>query len=269
MKLMHSKALWAICLFTWLSLASEEATTTHTNLRADEYVFAFDLHDVVFKTDWQARWQELKAVPYSLDLILTLLNPFFLYDVINLIITVDTYEEIIETLSNKYPTVTKYQESILALINTQAPIEGTVKIIKDLKAQGFRLYVFSNIGKASFLRLKELYPEIFALFHGYTYAEPDDNWIKKPHKEAYEKFLHAFNLQRHHVIFIDDKQINIEGAQKVGINGIHFTSATELEHTLKHYNPQEPHSAPALDAQKDTTAIKSLASKDCLATTNL
>lgn len=235
MKLIQSKALWALCLFTWLPLASEQVATCYRNLPVDTYVFAFDLHDVVFKTDWHARWQELKAVPWSLNLALTLLNPFFVYDLIKLSLATDTYEEIIDTLSAKYPTINEYQNYIVALINTHVPIEKTIKILKDLHAQGYRLYTFSNLGQASFLRLQKLYPEIFALFQGYLYVVAEDNWIQKPQKEAYEKFLHTFNLQPHQVIFIEDRQVNIEGAQKAGFNTIHFTSGDDLEETLKHY----------------------------------
>lgn len=268
MKLMQRKALWAICLFTWLPLASEQVATTQSNLPTDEYVFAFDLHDVVFQTDWHARRQELKMVPFSLNLVLTLLNPFFLYDLIKISLSTDTYEEVIDVLSAKYPAIKEYEESILTLINTQVPIEGTIKILKDLNAQGYRLYIFSNIGQASFLRLKKFFPEIFDLFDGYVYVEAQDNWIQKPQKESYEKFLNAFNLQPYQVIFIDDRQVNIEGAQKAGFNTIPFTSAAELEQTLKHYSPKE-RTTNHQSSQKVPGHLNGLINKDCHGSTNL
>lgn len=36
-----------------------------------------------------------------------------------------------------------------------------------------------------------------------------------------------------HLIFVDDRQVNVEAAQSTGLDGILFKSAADLEHQLK------------------------------------
>ncbi|MEC8342422.1 MAG: HAD-IA family hydrolase [SAR324 cluster bacterium] len=49
----------------------------------------------------------------------------------------------------------------------------------------------------------------------------------------YLHLLNSFNLQAEETVFIDDRQDNIEAAEKLGINGIRFTSPGQLKEELR------------------------------------
>lgn len=59
---------------------------------------------------------------------------------------------------------------------------------------------------------------------------------RKPFKEIYEITLNRFNINAEQSIFIDDNSRNIEAAQALGINGIHFKNPQLLIDQLKVYN---------------------------------
>lgn len=59
---------------------------------------------------------------------------------------------------------------------------------------------------------------------------------RKPFKEIYELTLDRFNLTAETSIFIDDNQENIEAANALGINGIHFKSPAQLKEQLSTFN---------------------------------
>lgn len=59
---------------------------------------------------------------------------------------------------------------------------------------------------------------------------------RKPFKEIYETTLNRFNIKAEQSIFIDDNLRNIEAANALGINGVHFKSSKLLIDQLKTYN---------------------------------
>lgn len=59
---------------------------------------------------------------------------------------------------------------------------------------------------------------------------------RKPFKEIYETTLSRFNIIAEQSIFIDDNLRNIEAANALGINGVHFKSSKLLIDQLKTFN---------------------------------
>jgi len=56
--------------------------------------------------------------------------------------------------------------------------------------------------------------------------------VLKPDPAIYRLLLDRYAIDPHRAIFIDDVALNAEGAQAVGIHGIHFTSAPALRAEL-------------------------------------
>lgn len=54
----------------------------------------------------------------------------------------------------------------------------------------------------------------------------------KPEPAAFEAALQTMSLEPDEVVFIDDRQPNVEGAIACGLRGILFTSADQLEEAL-------------------------------------
>ncbi len=148
-------------------------------------------------------------------------------------------------------------EFIIMLANVQSPIEGTVEIIKKLKARGFRIYVASNIGPRCFAQLQKMNPELFNrdIFElefsqvasyepGKVICKPDLLFFEKAKNKIIRHWLNSdskLGLGKHSVgkekelnmLFIDDSKKNIDAAIKAGLYAIHFKNAAQLEESLK------------------------------------
>jgi 2-haloacid dehalogenase len=58
---------------------------------------------------------------------------------------------------------------------------------------------------------------------------------RKPFRDIYEITLNRFDIKAEHSIFIDDNLRNIEAANALGINGVHFKSPKQLIQQLQGY----------------------------------
>jgi 2-haloacid dehalogenase len=57
--------------------------------------------------------------------------------------------------------------------------------------------------------------------------------MRKPFPEIYKLMLSRYSINPSEAVFIDDSIKNVEGSELVGIKGIHFKGASELEHSFK------------------------------------
>jgi beta-phosphoglucomutase-like phosphatase (HAD superfamily) len=122
------------------------------------------------------------------------------------------------------------------------PIEGTVKIIEELRAKGFPMYVGTNIGTPSFTTIMtgngkagRFLRANFNLDHPQTVDYKSATIIKKPNVEFFNQAIakNQFDLATTHVIFIDDRTDNVEAARKAGMIGIVFKNPKQLRTDLK------------------------------------
>ena len=104
----------------------------------------------------------------------------------------------------------------------QNPIVEMKQLLKDIKRQGGRLFLLSNIscGFAENYHKNPQLKNLFSQFDGLVFSGPLG--IAKPDVRIFEYLLNKFNLEANESIFIDDLLVNVEGAQKVGIKGYVF-----------------------------------------------
>ena len=103
-----------------------------------------------------------------------------------------------------------------------------IDLIKQLKINGYRVVMFSNIIKemAALIRKAGHYDHfedaILSCEIGYS----------KPNPKAYDILLSRINAKPFECMFIDDKKENIRAAQEKGIQGIVFQSFKDLKKQL-------------------------------------
>ena len=107
-------------------------------------------------------------------------------------------------------------------------IPGMCELIADLKQSGKGIYLLSNIGvdfAENYTKVSAL-AELFSLFDGLVFSSK----IKKtkPSREAFEHLLKEYNLNPADCVFVDDREVNIIGAEKAGIKGILFGGDSDL-----------------------------------------
>ena len=110
------------------------------------------------------------------------------------------------------------REMITIAIGKQETIRPTEKLIDELKAAGYKLYVLSNMSREfiDFLRKQKVYEN----FDGDVVS--CEVGIVKPMPEIYDLLLKRFGLDPAETIFIDDRKENVDAAAAKGIATFHF-----------------------------------------------
>ena len=113
-------------------------------------------------------------------------------------------------------------------------IEGTVKILNSLiKNNTYKIIALTNWSAETFpIALKRF--EFLNWFEGIVVSGKEKT--RKPFDDIYQITLNRYNIKPEKAIFIDDNLRNIEAANKLGINGIHFQNPEQLIQQLKIYN---------------------------------
>jgi len=108
------------------------------------------------------------------------------------------------------------------------PVPGTDKLISELKAQGYIVALLSNTTKirSDFYLREGLYRPFDPIILSWEVN------VRKPDPKIYEILLDTLKLPAKDVIFIDNREENVLGARKVGINAILFKSEPQLRQDL-------------------------------------
>ncbi|MBQ5358101.1 MAG: HAD family phosphatase [Alistipes sp.] len=173
----------------------------------------FDLGRVVFAQDPAKSTAEFKQ--FFSYVSLTPMPQFWTdYDM-----GVLSFEQVAEELAAYRGVEPKFaREMITIAIGKQETIRPTEKLIDELKAAGYKLYVLSNMSREfiDFLRKQRVYEN----FDGDVVS--CEVGIVKPMPEIYDLLLKRFNLDPAETIFIDDRKENVDAAATKGIATFHF-----------------------------------------------
>ena len=142
------------------------------------------------------------------------------------------YDEAAAELSEKFP---QYAAVIAAWgarfgETITDPVPGVHAIVEELDARGVPLFAITNFSA-----------DFWALFHARERAFFDrfrdivvsgEEKLLKPDPAIYYLALDRFRLRPDEALFIDDRAINVEGAEAVGMKAHLFTTAEDLRARL-------------------------------------
>jgi putative hydrolase of the HAD superfamily len=108
---------------------------------------------------------------------------------------------------------------------------GTVTLIEDLAAAGYRLALLSN-APAEVAEVVAALP-VAAHFEHCTFS----CYLRtvKPEPEIYQAVLTLLGASPGEVVFLDDRPENVAAAEALGIHGVHFTGPDEARAALARY----------------------------------
>jgi len=109
-------------------------------------------------------------------------------------------------------------------------IASSVAILAKLREAGVPLYALTNWSAETFPIAQRRF-EFLDWFAG-TVVSGQEGLIK-PDPRIYELLLSRFDLRADELVFIDDSPDNVDGAERLGIHGLNFTSARRLENDLR------------------------------------
>jgi putative hydrolase of the HAD superfamily len=119
---------------------------------------------------------------------------------------------------------------LIAVPPSLVPIPQTVELLYRLKAQGHPLYCLSNMHVASIEHL-EREQRFFEVFTGRVISCRLN--LCKPEAAIYRHALQTYGLRAEDTVFIDDVEVNIEAAAKVGLRTVQFRDAAQCERELR------------------------------------
>lgn len=111
--------------------------------------------------------------------------------------------------------------------------EGTIEIVRALKQAGWALYLLSNFSAEKFELVKKQYP-FFHLFDDMIIS--GEHGVIKPHPAIFTLTLERIQREARECLFIDDSLPNIQTADSLGFQVIHYQSAVQLKNDLKKFN---------------------------------
>ena len=110
-------------------------------------------------------------------------------------------------------------------------VEETVELLERIHGQQrHRLYALTNWSQETFPIALQRY-DFLQLFEGILVSGREK--LKKPDARIYRLLIERYAINPARAIFIDDSPRNVAGAQKAGIEAVHFTSPRQLKKFLE------------------------------------
>lgn len=110
------------------------------------------------------------------------------------------------------------------------PIPGTLDVIRALKQGGIRVFALSNWSAETFVHVADRF-EAFKLFEQILLS--GEHGCIKPQAQFYGIALQRFGMPPKSLVFVDDNERNVAGAEAAGIRGLVFTGADKLRRDLQ------------------------------------
>ncbi len=109
-------------------------------------------------------------------------------------------------------------------------ITGTVALLERLAAAGVPLYAITNFPAQTYPVAQQRFA-FLNLFRDVAVSGYER--LVKPDPELFRILLRRNNIAPSQAVFIDDSLRNVEAANALGLQGVHFTSPETLERELR------------------------------------
>jgi 2-haloacid dehalogenase len=111
------------------------------------------------------------------------------------------------------------------------PVPGVHAIVDELDARGVPLFAITNFSADFWPPFQAREQAFFARFRDIVVSGEEK--LLKPDPAIYYRALDRFGLRPDQALFIDDRQINVEGARAIGMPAHLFTDAADLRARLQ------------------------------------
>lgn len=201
---------------------------TGTGGRDDDRVVVFDLGNVLIPWDRRRLFTRVigdaRELDRFLDEVLTLDENAVLDRGVPL-------ERMTADLARRHP---EHAELIAVFrerwIETLGPvIDESVDVLVELLESGRRCFALSNWGRDTFVRIRHRYV-FLDWFEGMVISGFEG--IVKPDPAIYHRLCGRYDLRPGQVVFIDDSEVNVATARRLGMDAIVFSTPADLRADL-------------------------------------
>jgi 2-haloacid dehalogenase len=111
------------------------------------------------------------------------------------------------------------------------PVPGVHEIVRELHAQSTPLFAITNFSAECWAPFHAREERFFAMFKDIVVS--GEVKMLKPDPAIYQLAVRQFGISAGDAIFIDDRAVNVAGAEAVGMKGHLFTDAPGLRSRLE------------------------------------
>ena len=143
------------------------------------------------------------------------------------------FDEAAAELSEKFPDYAAYISAWGDRFGETIsdPVPGMHALVEQLHARGVPLFAITNFSADFWKPFRAREDAFFRRFRDVVVSGEEK--LLKPDPALYFRALDRFGLKPHEALFIDDRQINVEGAEAVGMHAHLFTDAEGLRRRLE------------------------------------
>ena len=111
------------------------------------------------------------------------------------------------------------------------PVPGVHAIVEELDSRDVPLFLITNFSADFWKPFHAREKAFFSRFREIVVSGEEK--LLKPDPALYYRALARFRLKPEQALFVDDRQINVEGAEAVGMHAHLFTGAADLRRRLE------------------------------------
>lgn len=136
-----------------------------------------------------------------------------------------------EAFQKEVPQYHALIEQMLAVwVEILKPKHYTLNKLKQLKQQGYQVYLLSNLNKEAYDYIREQYC-LFDEVDGYIVSFAEQ--LAKPDEKIYALLCERYSLKPEQCLFLDDLKENVDAAIRFGMHAIHFECEEVVEKQLQ------------------------------------
>jgi 2-haloacid dehalogenase len=143
------------------------------------------------------------------------------------------FDEAAAELSEKFPDyaalISAWGERFGETISD--PVPGVHAIVAELDERGVPLFAITNFSAEFWAPFRAREDAFFRRFKDIVVSGEEK--LLKPDPALYYRALDRFGVKPDEALFVDDRRINVDGAEAVGMHGHLFTDAVDLRRRLE------------------------------------
>ena len=140
-----------------------------------------------------------------------------------------------DIIADMKATVPEYRDEVNAFFERITDIVETYPYsriwIQGLKQRGYRVYLLSNYPRRTFRIHEHEKFDFVDLIDGKVVSGFER--LSKPDPEIYRLLLERYQIKAEECVFLDDRQVNIDAAVRLGMQGILFTGYEDASRKLE------------------------------------
>ncbi len=144
-----------------------------------------------------------------------------------------TAEEMYQWVCEKFGMTLSREDFEAAHSDIFTPIPQTWELVRELKREGYRVGILSNICETHWEFCRWKWSELFELFD--VPLGSFELGARKPGGEVYTLAATRAGVKPEEIIFFDDRPDNVAGATAVGYRAHIFTTADDARDTLREW----------------------------------